>query len=95
MRLFQGKNICIKNYVIFPTIKEITRKFPGATYISYPTGVCATAFVKNLNKIKNYGVFPPECLEKNVRKDIFLDLEYYNMFIIWFAFPFEYRYISS
>jgi saccharopine dehydrogenase-like NADP-dependent oxidoreductase len=70
-----GKKIKIKNSVIFPELKEISKKFPGATYISYPTGLSAVAFAKAISNVKEYGVFPPETLNSRARKEILLDLE--------------------
>jgi saccharopine dehydrogenase-like NADP-dependent oxidoreductase len=70
-----GRKIKVKNSANFPDLKEITEKFPGATYISYPTGTAAFAFSKAIPKIKNYGVFPPEALDEDIRKDILVELE--------------------
>lgn len=70
-----GKKILVKNYIIFPTLRMIHKKFPGATYISYPTGVTAYAFSRIIKKVKERGVIPPECLEKDIRKEVLLELE--------------------
>ena len=70
-----GRKIKIKNSAVFPDLKEITAKFPGATYVSYPTGTAAFVFSKAIPKIKNYGVFPPEALDEDIRKDILVELE--------------------
>ena len=60
---------------MFPDLKEISKLFPGATYISYPTGVAAYAFFKAFKKIDNYGVFPPEALNSEIRRDVLIELE--------------------
>lgn len=70
-----GRKITIKTSAIFPDLKEISKKFFGATYISYPTGTAAYAFAKIIPKIKSYGVFPPEALPAHLRKEVLLELE--------------------
>lgn len=69
------KNIKIKMSAAFPDLEEIFKKFPGSTYISYPTGTAAYAFSKIIPKIKNFGVFPPEALDGETRKSVMLELE--------------------
>ena len=59
-----------KAHVLFPTLREITRRFPGATYISWPTGICAYAFAKAAMKMKSKGVYPTECLEAPLRNEV-------------------------
>lgn len=71
----QEQDMRIKMSATFPDLKEITKKFPGATYISYPTGTAAYSFSKIIPKIKTAGVFPPEVLEDDVRKEVMLNLE--------------------
>ncbi|MBW3004890.1 saccharopine dehydrogenase NADP-binding domain-containing protein [Candidatus Woesearchaeota archaeon] len=70
-----GRNIKIKNTVIYPDLKEISKRFKGATYIAYPTALAAAAFAKIIPNMKNHGVFPPEALDENLRKDVLLELE--------------------
>lgn len=70
-----GKPIRIKSTAVFPDLKRISRRFPGATYVSYPAGVSAVAFSRALPSVKARGVFPPEALGPRVRKEILLDLE--------------------
>jgi saccharopine dehydrogenase (NAD+, L-lysine-forming) len=69
------RKITIKASAIFPDLKEISKKFFGATYISYPTGTAAYAFAKVIPKIKTYGVFPAEALRADLRKEVLLELE--------------------
>ncbi|KKU48653.1 hypothetical protein A3H10_00550 [Candidatus Uhrbacteria bacterium RIFCSPLOWO2_12_FULL_46_10] len=76
-----GHNLIIKNSAIFPDLKEISKKFSGATYISYPTGTAAYAFAKIIPKIKTYGVFPPEALRAEERKEVLRELESRNIVI--------------
>ena len=71
----RGRDVRIKMGAIFPDLKEIHKIFPGATYISYPTGLAAYSFLKAILKIKSAGVFPPETLDSEIRKDIMLFLE--------------------
>lgn len=70
-----GKKIKIRNFAKFPDIKRVCEIFPGATYISYPTGLAAYTFVMALNSLNKYGVFPPEALDKHTRKELLLELE--------------------
>lgn len=74
-----GKKVKLKNTVIFPAIADIMKRMPGATYISYPTAVAAASFIKVLPKIKNTGVFPPEALSSQIRRDILIELEGYGI----------------
>ncbi len=71
----QGKKIKIKNTALFPDLKEISKRAPGATYISYPTGIAAAAFSKVIPRIGEYGVFPPEALGAEARRDALVALE--------------------
>lgn len=71
----QKQNIKIKMSIVFPDLKEISKKFPGATYISYPTDTSAYAFLKIIPKMKSFGVFPPETLDDEMRKMVMLELE--------------------
>jgi saccharopine dehydrogenase-like NADP-dependent oxidoreductase len=70
-----GRKIRIKESVTYPDLKHIHKIMPGATYISYPTGVAVYAFLKVMPKIKEKGVLPPEALNHEIRKEILLELE--------------------
>lgn len=76
-----GRKLTIKTSAIFPDLKEISKKFFGATYISYPTGIAACAFAKIIPKIKTYGVLPPEALPTHLRKEVLLELESWGIVI--------------
>src|SRR5438445_13092318 len=67
-----GKKIKIVNAAIFPDLKFISKIFPGATYISYPTSVSAVAFSKILSDNDTFGVFPPEALNPSQRKKVLI-----------------------
>lgn len=71
----QKQDMRIKMSAKFPDLKEITKKFPGATYISYPTGTAAYSFSKIIPKMQTAGVFPPEALDDDMRKEVMLNLE--------------------
>jgi saccharopine dehydrogenase-like NADP-dependent oxidoreductase len=71
----RGKSICMKSTVIYPDLKAITEKMEGATYISYPTGVSAAVFARIIPKIMECGVFPPEALSHEIRKEVLICLE--------------------
>lgn len=71
----KGKRATARSHVMFPGIREIAKKLSGATYISWPTGVCAYAFVKALMKTKRKGTFPPECLDGGEREKVIASLK--------------------
>ncbi len=50
------------------SLREAQRRMPGASALSYITGVPASIFARMLGKgeIKTLGVIPPECLESRV-----------------------------
>ena len=65
------------NYILYYkalTVREVQEKIPGATDESFVTGTPAAIFAEMLaqGKIETTGVFPPECLEPNVR-EAFID----------------------
>ncbi len=70
-----GKKLKIRNTAIFPDFRKIYKIFPGATYISYSTGIAAIAFSKVITKIDSCGVFPPEALSSKIRKEILKHLK--------------------
>lgn len=74
-----NKREIMKYSVIFPSQKETAKILPGATYISYPTGLMGAIFTSILPKIKKYGVFPPECLEAEARKLVLKKLSRYKI----------------
>lgn len=49
---------------IFPNITKIPKECRGSTYISYPTGICASAFARQILSLEP-GVYPPEVLPKD------------------------------
>lgn len=73
------KEEIIKYSVVFPSQKELVKILPGATYISYPTGLMAAIFISILRKIKRRGVFPPEGLDAEARRLILEKLSHYKI----------------
>jgi len=71
----QNRSAKIKMSATFPDLKEIYKTFPGATYISYPTGTAAYSFSKIIPQMKSGGVFPPEALDDKMRKNVMLTLK--------------------
>jgi len=71
-----GKSkILVKTYTIFSQ-KMINKRLHGANYISYPTAISSTIFLKSIHKGKKlHGILPPEVLPKAVRKRILNELE--------------------
>lgn len=55
-----------RKWLVFPSIFRISKIMPGATYISYPTGLAAYLFAKNLPDADFTGVIPPEGLEPKI-----------------------------
>jgi len=74
----KGKNKKIKYSVVFPRQREIEKMGLGANFISYPTALSAKLFVMAIPKITKKGVFPPEALDKEIRKEILQELEKTN-----------------
>ncbi|MBI2984884.1 MAG: saccharopine dehydrogenase NADP-binding domain-containing protein [Candidatus Kerfeldbacteria bacterium] len=75
------RHIRINAVARYPDLKKISRLFPGATYISYPTGVAAAAFALLHGRpgLMRQGVYPPEALDSSARKAVLLDLEQYGV----------------
>lgn len=57
-----NRKLIKKEWLICPSIFEIQKKMPGATYISYPAGLAAYLFAKYLLKTDFKGIIPPEGL---------------------------------
>jgi saccharopine dehydrogenase (NAD+, L-lysine-forming) len=64
------KKEAIRYEVIFPKQGVINEMKLNANFISYPTALSASLFALAMPKICSVGVFPPECLEKEVRQFI-------------------------
>lgn len=69
-----NKKMTIKNSIMFPSLKEIAQKSPGATYISYPTGLAAFSFSKIIPLIEKKGIVPPELLHLDLRNYVLTEL---------------------
>jgi saccharopine dehydrogenase (NAD+, L-lysine-forming) len=66
-----NRKLTKKEWLICPSIFEIQKKMPGATYISYPTGRAAYLFSKALLMEADFtGVLPPEGLNPKIRSEI-------------------------
>jgi hypothetical protein len=57
-------------HAVFPDIRSIMRRHSGATYIGYPTALCAAAFALAIPSVKRKGVFPAEALDATVRAGV-------------------------
>ena len=75
------KKKIVKYSVVFPKQKEIDKMNLGANFISYPTALSIKLFVMNFFKIIKKGVFPPECIGKEIRKEILIELEKSRVYI--------------
>lgn len=62
-------------FIVFPKQKEINKLKFNANFITYPTALCAKLFVMIVPKIKKYGVFPPEALDAEIRKEVLEELK--------------------
>ena len=71
----KGKKNISKYSVVFPKQREIEKLNLGANFITYPTALSVKLFVMAIPKIKRRGVFPPEAIEPEVRKEILRELE--------------------
>lgn len=77
-----GKNKKVKYSVVFPRQKVIEKMKLNANFISYPTALCLKMFILSIPKIKRTGVFPPESLDKDIRKSILSELSRNKAIII-------------
>lgn len=71
----KGKKTTCKCSVVFPSQKEINKLNLNANFISYPTALSVKLFVMQMHNIKRKGVFPPETLDKEIRKNIFNEIK--------------------
>lgn len=74
------KDCVAKCWVVFPQQEKIDKMNIEANFITYPTALSAKLFVMTLHDIKENGVFPPEALNKSVRKKIVDELKKYCIF---------------
>ncbi len=72
-----NKKKAVRYSVVFPKQETIGKMGLGANFISYPTALSMYLFTLIINKIKKSGVFPPECLNKDVRTWIIKQLPKY------------------
>ncbi len=77
-----NEKMSIKKTIIYPDLKQISKKLKGSTYIAYPTGIAAAAFAKIIPRISTFGVFPPEALNTEFQNAIISDLERQGISII-------------
>ncbi len=69
------KKKTVRYSVVFPKEKDIDKLELEANFISYPTALMLKLFVMALSQIKDFGVFPPEGLNKEIREIILKNLE--------------------
>ena len=72
---WDAKMRCIL-FSLFPDVKELMKRMPGANPVAYITSVPASVFTRMLAKgeIKTRGVIAPEALEPEVRKAFLAEL---------------------
>ncbi len=75
----EGKKNNKKNRLVysvaFPKEKDIDKLNLGANFISYPTALMLKLFILGISKIKKFGVFPPEGLDRKIREEILESLK--------------------
>lgn len=76
----KNKRVLNRNYLIFSQ-KVINKKLYGANYISYPTALSSSIFLKCVQKRKLFGVLPPEALPKPVRKKFMNEIEKWGIIV--------------
>lgn len=69
------KNQKISCSVMFPSQKEVNKLKLDASFIAYATALMTKLFILSFDKIKQYGVFPPENLNETVRHYIINSLK--------------------
>ncbi|PIP69302.1 hypothetical protein COW91_00210 [Candidatus Nomurabacteria bacterium CG22_combo_CG10-13_8_21_14_all_32_8] len=62
-----NKNHQISYSVMFPSQKEVNKLKLDASFIAYATALMTKFFILSFDKIKQFGVFPPENLNETVR----------------------------
>ncbi len=65
-----GRRLAKKSWIVCPSVFKINDLMPGATYISYPTGLAVYLFAKKLRDVEFAGVIPPEGLEAGIRSSV-------------------------
>lgn len=71
----KGRKKTFKYSVVFPKQRDIEKLGLGANFISYPTALSVKLFAMAFLNIERKGVFPPEAIEDNVRREILRELE--------------------
>jgi len=77
----QRRKKIVRKDIISPALTIITKKQPGATYISYPTGAATASFLLAIPHIQRKGVFPPEALSPQTRKRVLEQAKRYKIFV--------------
>ena len=70
-----GREKMVKHFVAFPKQKEINALGVNANFVTYPTALMMKAFVLAINKIKSFGVFPPEALDAESTQVVLEDIK--------------------
>lgn len=71
----KNKKRTVRYSVVFPKQEKINMMKLNANFISYPTALMTKLFALSIPRIKNKGVFPPECLSKEIRRSILKELK--------------------
>lgn len=76
-----GEKALARRYVFFPSQRRVAQLMPGATYITYPTAVCALAMLKAVKGRRLRGVLPPEVLPRPLRRLVLEELEKHHIIV--------------
>lgn len=76
-----GEKAVSTRSTMFPSQRKVNELLPGATYITYPTGLIVVSFVKALRGRKLAGVFPAEALPGVIRRSMLDELENNKVFV--------------
>ncbi len=57
-----GQKITLRADILFPDQAEINKIYPGANYVSYAAGLCASVFAENIPTLNLSGVYSPEAI---------------------------------
>jgi saccharopine dehydrogenase-like NADP-dependent oxidoreductase len=77
----QRRKKIVRKDIISPSLTTITKKQPGATYISYPAGAATASFLLAIPHIQRKGVFPPEALSPQIRRRVLEQAKRYKIFV--------------
>jgi saccharopine dehydrogenase-like NADP-dependent oxidoreductase len=67
---------------VFPDLRQVMKLRPGATYVAYPTALCAAAMSAAVPRIGRAGAMPPEALDRAIRRTVLRELKDAGVFFV-------------